>query len=216
MILDLHTHTREHSSCAKQSLEALVRRAAEVGLDGIVITDHDYLWPATELAASLDQLGRITRLVLRGQEVSCVDGHLLVYGIEDGLPAGMTRHELAQWVRAQGGATILAHPFRWGGFSEVPDERLPEALRGFDGLEAWTTNHSEEETCRAARLHGHPGVRLTGASDAHDVDRVGRFALRFDDAVGREHDLVRLLREGAFQPVRLLGGGGFAPCIPLR
>src|SRR2546423_15273689 len=46
---DLHMHTRRYSPDSEIDPFDLVRRAREVGLDGIVITEHDRLWPEDEL-----------------------------------------------------------------------------------------------------------------------------------------------------------------------
>src|SRR4029453_17761332 len=49
MSFDLHMHTRRYSPDSEIDPFELVRRAKEIGLDGIVITEHDRLWPEDEL-----------------------------------------------------------------------------------------------------------------------------------------------------------------------
>ena len=64
MVIDLHMHTAPASPCSSISVEALIAEARRIGLDGIVITDHNYWWSEEEVA-------RLRRehdfLVLRGQ-----------------------------------------------------------------------------------------------------------------------------------------------------
>ena len=48
MKFDLHMHTRRYSPDSVIDPFDLVRRAQEIGLDGIVITEHDCLWPDLE------------------------------------------------------------------------------------------------------------------------------------------------------------------------
>jgi len=40
VIIDLHTHTQEYSSCSHLPMEELIHRAMAVGLDGVAVTDH--------------------------------------------------------------------------------------------------------------------------------------------------------------------------------
>lgn len=212
MIIDLHTHTREHSPCGQQTAEELILRASEVGLDGIVITDHDHLWHRDKLVSVLSRVDVPSILVLRGQEVSCTDGHLLVYGLEEQVTGDASRATVAQRVQARGGAAVLAHPFRWQGFVGEPDEAVAEYFRAFEGVEAWTTNHTEAEQERAQAFGSRPRVRLTGASDAHVPDRVGIYATRFERRVSNETELADALASGAFSAVQRGENGGFASC----
>src|SRR5207302_852698 len=45
MKFDLHIHTRRHSPDSVTDPFELLEAATAAGLDGIVITEHDYLWP---------------------------------------------------------------------------------------------------------------------------------------------------------------------------
>ncbi len=49
MKFDLHIHTRKHSPDSVTDPFDLVESAVAAGLDGIVITEHDYLWTEAEL-----------------------------------------------------------------------------------------------------------------------------------------------------------------------
>lgn len=113
--VDLHVHTRRYSPCAELLDPAeLAAIGARAGLAGIVITEHDVQWPLAELEALRDSC-RASRLRLyRGVEVSALEGHYVVIGLEDsrGIRARMPLSSLAATVEAQGAALILAHPFR--------------------------------------------------------------------------------------------------------
>jgi predicted metal-dependent phosphoesterase TrpH len=181
------------------SPEELIRRAVEVGLDGVVITEHDYLWSAREVEEVLAAARQPPLVVLRGQEVSCGDGHLLVYGVDERLEGWGTRAELAAEVRRRGGATVVAHPFRWNGFAGMGLEALGEALAPFDAIESLTCNHSKEEGDRALEVGRRLRLAVTGAGDAHAVDQIGRFATRFTGPIRDERALAAALQGGRFQ-----------------
>src|SRR5437868_2217657 len=114
----------------------LVHRAREIGLDGVVITEHDWLWTEeelNELRAAAPGL-----VVLAGVEVSAREGHFLAYGVRDpfAVPHGIGVAALCREVHRQGGAVVAAHPFRWGQrFDEILRKEQPE----LDGLELMTS-----------------------------------------------------------------------------
>ena len=72
MKFDLHLHTSRHSPDSVIDPFELLDRARAAGLDGVVITEHDYLWPEDELdelrAAAPDLV------VLSGVEVTGAAG----------------------------------------------------------------------------------------------------------------------------------------------
>src|SRR5215467_6346868 len=53
MILDLHIHTSWHSADSNLSPIDLIREAKRLGLDGVVVTEHDRGWTASGRATSL-------------------------------------------------------------------------------------------------------------------------------------------------------------------
>ena len=42
MLLDLHAHTKDISHCCQQAAPDILKAARDVGLDGIVLTNHYY------------------------------------------------------------------------------------------------------------------------------------------------------------------------------
>src|SRR5436190_23938539 len=101
MKFDLHMHTRRYSPDSEIDPFELVKRAKEIGLDGIVITEHDRLWPEAEL----EELRRAAPglVVLGGVEVSGRNGDMLCYGVTnlDRLARGTPWGELCREVEAQ-------------------------------------------------------------------------------------------------------------------
>ena len=110
---DHHLHTSRHSPDSIISPQVLIARARAVGLDGVVITEHDYLWKPDELAELAARAGDL--MVFAGAEVSTREGHFLVYGLPDLdlAPCGVGLAELLEVVRRHDAAIVAAHPFRW-------------------------------------------------------------------------------------------------------
>src|SRR5258708_38281132 len=90
MRFDLHIHTTRHSGDSSMDPFVLIDRAQEIGLDGVVITEHDWLWTEKELDELRAAAPRL--VVLAGVEVSTRQGHFLAYGIKNplALPRGIT------------------------------------------------------------------------------------------------------------------------------
>ncbi len=192
MKFDLHMHTTRHSPDSEMDPFALIRRAREIGLDGVVITEHDWLWTEEELAEL--RAARPDLVVLAGVEVSCREGHFLAYGVTDpfALPRGIGVADLCREVHRQGGAVVAAHPFRWGQrFDDILRTQRPE----LDGLELMTKNMDADCRHRAAVIQKEQGLAGLGSSDAHSEDMLGFCYTDFDATIRTGADLVAAIRE---------------------
>lgn len=213
MLIDLHTHTRPRSWDSFLHPDELIERSKAAGLDGICLSEHDFLWDPEEVAALAK---RHNFLVLPAVEINTDDGHILVYGI-DKYVYGMHRsHELAHHVEQARGAMIAAHPYRrqmpWRIESELQyQEALERASRNpaykyCVALEVVNGRGSGEEnrfSQRLAELMRMPG---TAGSDAHDRHDIGRCATYFEREVRDLWDLIEELKAGRFRPVDLTSG----------
>ena len=191
MKFDLHMHTTRHSPDSQMDPLALVRRAVELKLDGVVITEHDWLWTEEELA----ELRAVAPglVVLAGIEVSALEGHVLVYGVHDpfALPKGIGMAELCRAVHAQGGAAVAAHPFRWG---QPFDEILRDERPDLDGMELMTNNMDAECRRRAAEVRQQHGFAGLGSSDAHHEDVLGVCYTEFAAPIQSGRELAEAIR----------------------
>ncbi len=193
MKFDLHIHTARHSSDSRIDPFAMVRRATKVGLDGIVITEHDWLWTKEELEGL--RLAEPALVVLAGIEVTAREGHFLVYGVHNpfAFPKGIGVADLCRNVHLQGGAVVAAHPFRWGQpFDEILQDEQPE----LDGLEAMTSNMDELCRQRAARIVQQHRLAGLGSSDAHQEEVLGVCYTDFEATIRNGRDLVHAIRSG--------------------
>jgi predicted metal-dependent phosphoesterase TrpH len=170
---------------------ALVRQAQKVGLDGVVITEHDWLWTEQEL----EELRAAARglIVLAGVEVTAAEGHFLAYGVRNpfAIAKGIGVAELCREVHRQGGAVVAAHPFRWGQpFDAILHEEQPE----LDGLELMTDHMDPECRKRAAEIFRRSPLAGLGSSDAHHVEVLGVCYSEFEPTISTNQDLVKAIR----------------------
>ena len=94
--IDLHVHTVY--SDGHGTVEKILETAAQKGIDGLAITDHDTLEGYYRAKACGSRL-----LVLPGFEVETDAGHVLVLGLERLPPYGLGYEGLVEWARSLGG-----------------------------------------------------------------------------------------------------------------
>ncbi len=194
---DLHMHTSRHSPDSVINPFSLLHRARELDLDGIVITEHDFLWTDEELEELRAVLPNLA--VFAGVEVSAKEGHFLCYGVKDPLrlPKGIGVADLCKEVHQQGGAVIAAHPFRWDQpFNEILAELAPD----LDGLEVMTSNMDAGCRRKAEQVWKAKGWIGLGDSDAHVENIVGCCYTEFEKPIRDEKDLIDALRGGVATP----------------
>ena len=216
LIIDLHTHTHPASDDSSMTLDELVQRAREAGLDGVCVTDHDRFMDADEARRVSEAYGL---LVLPGCEVTTDEGHVLVFGLT-GYVFGMHRPSfLESLVRQAEGAIVAAHPYRRSYLAEAPrgSERYRRMLRSAghnplygiaDAVEILNGRGSQGENAFACDLSVELGLNGVGSSDAHMTGDVGTFATEFQRSIRDLDDLITELRAGRAAPVVLDRGTG--------
>ena len=134
MLIDLHAHSSGISHCCRIPYDAVIRAAKEVGLDGIVLTNHYQKFYVTDgdfaaFARRYTEEFRLTKAygdsvgmkVFFGAEVTMErygGAHLLLYGIperfieENPTLFDWTMEEMYNRVKAIGGTLVQAHPYR--------------------------------------------------------------------------------------------------------
>ena len=103
MLIDMHTHTSVYSTDSNLLPHEALARAAERGIDGVILTEHDVVWAAERAARLAEQVGIV---VLPGVEVTTELGHVLVYGLASLVLAGPGSQESAKTLRS---AMATAH-----------------------------------------------------------------------------------------------------------
>ncbi len=195
MLVDLHVHTNRYSPCGRSSPEEMAAYAQKMGLEGLVLTEHNVLWPEDEVAPLRERFPGL--VILRGIEVTADTGDdFLVYGVTDPqlFAPRMDGRELVRRAHAAGGVVVLAHPYRYS--DQVPAWLAEDPV---DGVEVWSWNILGYAHGRALDLARRLGAFAVAASDAHHVDVLGLYALRLHRPIADEAQLAEVLRRRAFQ-----------------
>ncbi len=197
MIVETHCHTSEHSSCSHVAAVDLVRRAWEVGIEAIVLTDHHYQWGTEELA-DLRRRAELPEgfVILAGQEVETRDfRHVLVYGARATIAA---RKIPLQQLRQEHpeAAIIWAHPYR--------DKRTPPLERlldpRLDAVEIFSSNYTVLEAARALQDWHTYHFTATAGTDTHGLSYTGSYPTIFDRSFASVEVLAAELKAGRCRP----------------
>jgi predicted metal-dependent phosphoesterase TrpH len=201
---DHHLHTSRHSPDSVIDPRDLIERAREVGLDGVVITEHDYQWEADELAELAAFGAGMNVRVFSGAEVSAREGHFLVYGLPDLRDAqpGVGVGDLIDVVKRHGAAIVAAHPFRWDQeFDKIVNRHGPR----FDAVELVSNNVTPDTRAKTERLLARHPMGRTGSSDGHQLDVVGCYFTEFAGEVESMEAFVAAIRARLGRPRHRVG-----------
>lgn len=197
MKIDMHVHTRQGKSTSFMNRDDIIETAAERGLDGIIITDHNTILPAEELKAYRNNNRGLK--VFQGVEVATSGFHFLVIGHLEFLPLTRetTPRELIKTAHSSGNFVAIAHPYRRA------EDVLPEWAysQELDGVEVKSFNIMDTASQRKSlELAKSLGCLAIAGTDHHPgTDRVGKIGVELEADPQTEHELVMQLKSGKFK-----------------
>jgi hypothetical protein len=196
-IADLHLHTI-YSYDGTATIPAVLRRAHELGLNVIAITDHDEIDGALEAVKLASHYGVE---VIPGSEITTAEGDLLALFIHKKIQPGLSLIETLLRVKDQGGVAIAAHPMAGGmGMKSLTPASILKALKHpiagkiLIGIETYNGTAIDRISNHYARIFANTlNIAHTGNSDAHIVDTIGFGATEFPGATAA--DLLKALQD---------------------
>lgn len=196
VILEIHCHTSEKSTCSFVTACDLITRAFEVGMDGIVLTDHHYMWSTEELQEVKAQAGIPDHfLLLSGQEVTTSSGaDVLVYGADRIFPKGTKTADIRK--ACPDAALIWAHPYRKGGIPKK--EELMDEM--YDAIEILNSNHTFTEIHRAVNDWHALKFTASAGTDAHALSYIGTYPTIIEHPVETIEQFAEEVKAGRCHP----------------
>ena len=202
MRIDLHIHSLPRSSCSHLELAELLREANRLKLDGICLTEHQVVWTPEETAELADEGGI---KIFRGNEFTTNQGDILVFGFDEDIKELLTIQQLHDAVKKAGGFMIAAHPFRGfktfgiGQLQMTVEQGCQRKMFDFvDAIEIGNGKLSDDENDMARKVAENLGLPVTGGSDAHHIDEVGRWVTVFEKDIQTDQELLEELSAGRF------------------
>lgn len=186
MRVDLHLHSR-YSHDSSTSLDALIARCRECGLERIALTDHNTAEGALELA-------RIAPgLTIVGEEAKTREGELIGLFITATVPPWLRPEEAMDLIHEMGGLTYIPHPldrFR----SHYRAERIVDLAPRIDIIETYNPWCDAAANRAAAQLASELGKVAATGSDSHGIEEIGRSWMEMDDFDSPADFLEKLAR----------------------
>jgi predicted metal-dependent phosphoesterase TrpH len=184
--IDLHIHTI-NSKDGHIKLKHLPSIISLKKLDGIAITDHDYLTKVEFKDV----------LIISGVEVSTKEGHLIALGIENLIKKDLTAVEAIEKIHKEGGLAIAPHPYDFMASSLNPFN-LKEKL---DAIE---TVNSSVLTFKLSKLLAEKaalklGLPKVAGSDAHIPEAVGDAYTIIEASSNNIEDVLKAIKSGKTQ-----------------
>jgi len=214
-LADIHMHSI-YSYDGTASVTAILKRAEQIGLDVIAITDHD------EINGSLKALELAHKYgveVIPGIEVTTAEGDLLALNVTEKIERDRPLIETVLRVAELGGFCVAPHPMAGGfGMKSLSAYSILKALREPDvahtllALETYNATTIDKMSNHYARiLADRIDIAQTASSDAHIVEAIGLGATEFDGHTAEDllaalqNRNVRIRKQKEWNSVRILG-----------
>ena len=186
---DLHIHT-EYSMDCDMSLEKIINRCAEIGINCIAIADHGTIEGAVEMR----KLAPFP--VIIAEEILTPYGEIMGMFLEEGIPSGLSAEETISRIRDQGGLICIPHPFdalRQSALNSGEVETMAEQIDIVEVFNARTLLlRYSTQALTFARKYGIPG---SAGSDAHIPAEIGNAYVEMSEFNGKD-DFIQALTAG--------------------
>lgn len=201
LVVETHMHTRV--SDGKPTPREAVRTALRIGLDAIVVTDHNTFRGA--MLAAREARGT-SLVVVHGNEVRTKWGDVVVAC--PSLPSGSPPRDplaLREWAEENGCITVAVHPFN--PFKKGVCFRLLRHPEAFHAMEVW--NGWSPPQLNLPALLAWRKLRLppTSGSDAHAAGMIGLSPTIIDSPASPDA-IIDAIARGKCKPTIAIPGPG--------
>jgi len=185
---DLHIHTEFSMDC-DMSLDLIIERCLEKGINCIAIADHG----TTEGALKMQSQSPFKVIV--AEEILTPHGEIMGMFLKETIPSGQSVEKTISEIRAQGGLVCIPHPFDNLRPSALGGKIVSEIVEHVDIIEVFNARAIlQRNTTQAknfAREHNIPG---SAGSDAHTPQEIGNAYIEMPDFNGKEEFLQSLAK----------------------
>jgi len=171
--VDLHLHSL-FSHDGQSSLEELIARAKECGLDRLALTDHNTVEGAVQF------LRMAPELAIAGEEVKTLEGEVIGLFITNRISPFLKPEEAMDLIHGMGGLTYLPHPLDRSR-SHFRAERVVDLAPRVDIIETYNPWCDAAANQAAARLAEELDKVAATGSDSHSALELGRSWMEMEE-----------------------------------
>jgi len=195
--VDFHTHTADDpKDYINFSAEKLIDRAAQLGFDGLAITNHDIITHNQRLEEYAAARGV---LLIPGAELTLSGKHVLLINPGPGVISKIQSLEDLASIKDELSLVIAPHPYHPG--FKCLRSRLETSIALFDAVEfSFFYNHLLNPNRKAVQVAGRHGKPLVGDSDCHNIWQLGTTYTRVE-AEKNIPSIIRAVKQGKTEVV---------------
>ncbi|MFC2025383.1 PHP-associated domain-containing protein [Chloroflexota bacterium] len=186
---DLHIHTKYSMDC-DTSLEEIISRCQETGINCIAVADHN----AVEGALKMQSLAPFP--VIAAEEILTPNGEIMGMFLKEHIPSGISIEEAISRIKAQDGLVCLPHPFGPVRGIRLNGKRLEELMTQLDVIEVFNARSPLLRYSTKAQTYAKKyNIPETAGSDAHTLGEIGNTYIEIPEFTSKD-DFLQALRKG--------------------
>jgi len=185
---DLHIHTEFSMDCT-MSLDQIIDRCLELGINCLGIADHN------TLAGALKMKEKAPFFIVPGEEILTQDGEVIGFFISQEIPSKLSMKETIAKIKAQGGLVCIPHPYDRMRYSAFKDKVLDDLMPDIDIIEAFNARSlSRRNASMAMELARKYSKPSSAGSDAHTLPEIGNAYVEMPDFRSKDEFLSSLAK----------------------
>jgi len=172
------------------SLEKIIERCQEVGVNCIALCDHG----TAEGALKMREMAPFKVIV--AEEVLTPYGEIMGLFLEETIPSGLSVEETIARIRAQSGLVGIPHPFDTFRHSALDSQAAEEIAEKVDICEVLNARGIlKRDSKKAEAFAAKHGLIRSAGSDAHTPREIGNAYVEMPEFKGRD-DFLEALKKG--------------------
>lgn len=169
------------------SLEQIIARCLEVGINCLGIADHNTIAGAKKMK----EIAPFSIIV--GEEILTLDGEVIGFFLSQEIPSKLSMKETVAQIKAQDGLVCIPHPYDRLRISVFRDQVFDDIMNDIDIIEAFNARSlSAGSSTRSRQLARKYGKAASAGSDAHTLPEIGNAYVEMPDFNGKEEFLASL------------------------
>ena len=186
---DLHIHTEYSMDCG-MSLEQVISRCREVGINCIAVADHG----TAEGALKMQDIAPFPVVV--AEEILTPHGEIMGMFLKETIPSGLSVEQTISRIKAQGGLVCMPHPYDRLRQSALRNRVLEELAEHIDIIEVFNARSVFSGASTKARILAEKyGIHKSAGSDAHTPQEIGNAYVEMPEFNGKD-DFLEALAAG--------------------
>ena len=186
---DFHIHS-EYSIDCNMSLEQIISRCLEIGINCIAIADHG----TAEGVLKMQALAPFPVIV--AEEILTPHGEIMGMFLKETIPSGLSVEQTIARIKAQGGLVCIPHPYDRLRQSALNNNLLEELAEQIDIIEVFNARSIFPQAATKARILAEKyGILKSAGSDAHTPQEIGNAYVEMPEFNGKD-DFLKALAAG--------------------